>query len=273
MYRVIFANLLGNDAERIARASRPMDVQERTIALQPEVDPGQALSFGVAYVTTLLFTVVTLASASLLLNSVSMEKGSRVMEILLLSVTPRQLLAGKIVGLGIAGLLQMVAWVGTGFALLRVFGSTLSLPPGFVLPSSILAWALVFFLLGYAIYASLMAGLGALVPNLKEASQATILVIWPLVLSLAVFVINSETPHAPVIVGLSLFPLSAPVVMMARLVAGGVPWWQPFLAAGLMLFAAVLILRAVAGMFRAQVLLSGQPFTARRLFAALAGRA
>lgn len=106
-----------------------------------------------------------------------------------------------------------------------------------------------------------------------RASQATILVIWPLVLSVVVAILNYETPHAPLVVALSLFPLCAPVMMMTRLVAGGVPWWQPPLAAGLMLVTAVLVIRGAAGMFRAQVLLSGQPFTARRFLAALAGRA
>jgi ABC-2 type transport system permease protein len=71
---------------------------------------------------------------------------------------------------------------------------------------------------------------------------------------------------------LSLFPLSAPVAMMARLSAQGVPWWQPWLAAGLLAGTAVLIVRAVAGMFHAQALLSGQGFKVKTYFRALLGR-
>ena len=96
--------------------------------------------------------------------------------------TPRQMLEGKIVGLGLLGLLQMVIWAGTSYSLLRVSGRTFSLPAGFMLSPTILIWGVVFFSLGYAIYASLMAGLGALVPNLREASQAVFLVIWPLMM-------------------------------------------------------------------------------------------
>jgi ABC-2 type transport system permease protein len=63
---------------------------------------------------------------------------------------------------------------------------------------------------------------------------------------------------------LSLFPLTSPIVMMMRLTIGGVPLWQVLLAVGLLILTAVLVVRAVARMFRAQVLLSGQPFSAKR---------
>ena len=72
---------------------------------------------------------------------------------------------------------------------------------------------------------------------------------------------------------LSLVPFTAPITMMTRLGAGGVPLWQPFLAAGLLLVTAYIVIRAVSGMFRAQILLSGQPFSAKRFIGALLGKA
>jgi ABC-2 type transport system permease protein len=71
-------------------------------------------------------------------------------------------------------------------------------------------------------------------------------------------------PHSPLAVGLSIFPLSAPVMMITRLTIGNVPVWQPLMAAGLTILMAILIMRAVARMFRAQILLSGQPFSLQR---------
>ena len=211
--------------------------------------------------------------SSLLLSSVANEKKNRVMEVLMLSITPRQMLAGKILGLGIAGLAQAVVWAGMGFMLLVVGGQTLNLPPGAELPFSILAWGLVFFLLGYAVYASLLAGLGALAQDSKEASQKTILAIWPIIVPLFFVHAIIKEPHGMLATVLSLVPLTAPITMMTRLAAGGVPLWQPLLAVGVMLVTAYFIVRAVAGMFRAQTLLSGQPFSAKRFLGAFLGRA
>jgi ABC-2 type transport system permease protein len=269
MRATIFANLLENDAERLARASRPMDVEVHALAPESERDGDNSLIFYVPYGTMMIFYFVIMMSASLLLNSVGNEKKNRVMEILLMSVTPRQMLTGKIIGLGLLGLLQTAVWVGTGYGLLRLSGRTFSMPAEFVLPPSILAWGIVFFLFAYAVYASLMAGLGALVPNLREASQAVIAVIWPLILPMFFIVPLIENSHGALATGLSLFPLTAPIAMMARLAVGGVPWWQPWLAVVLLMATAVLVVRGVAGMFQAQTLLSGQPFSIRRFYGAL----
>jgi ABC-2 type transport system permease protein len=273
MRNTIFANLLGNDPERVAQAWQPMDLTVTALAPEAAPDEDNPLTFFVPYGTMMIFYIAILMASSLLLNSVNNEKKNRVMEILLSSVTAKQMLSGKILGLGILGLLQAIIWVGTGYGLLQISGRTFSLPTGFELPPSILLWGAVFFLLGYAVYASLMAGLGALVPNLKEASQATFLVIWPLLIPLFFFVALVEHPEKALATALSLFPLTAPVAMMARLATGRVPWWQPVVSAALLAVTAWLIVRAIAGMFRAQTLLSGQPFSTRRFFAALLGRA
>jgi ABC-2 type transport system permease protein len=270
MRQTIFANLLGNDPQRIAQAARPMDVQ--VTALAPEHAPrdeDNRLAFYVPYATMMIFYLVLIMAASLLLNSVSKEKKDRTMEVLLLSVTPRQMLTGKIVGLGLLGLLQNAIWVGTGYTLLRLSGQTFSRPAGFELAPSILGWGLLLFLLGYAVYASLMAGLGALAPNLQEATQAIIVVIWPLLIPLFFFVPLIEKPHGALAVGLSLFPLTAPVALMTRLAAGDVPLWQLLLATVLLGVTAALIVGAVARLFRAQTLLSGQPFSVKRFLNAL----
>jgi ABC-2 type transport system permease protein len=79
------------------------------------------------------------------------------------------------------------------------------------------------------------------------------------------------TAHSALPTALSLFPLTAPVVMIMRLTVDGVPLWHPLLAAGLMVLTAIFTMRAVASMFRAQTLLSGQPFSAKRFATALLG--
>jgi len=273
MRQTITANLLDNDPERIQWFWNAMNIEVQALAPSQKRDESNPLTFAVPYATMIILYVVIIMSSSLLLNSVTVEKQNRVMEILMLSVKPRQLLTGKIVGLGITGLLQTLIWFGTGYTLLRLSGRTFDLPPGFELPPSILVWGAVFFLLGYAVYASLMAALGALVPNLKEGSQSTILVIWPTIIPMFLISFLIEEPHGALATGLSLFPLTAPMTMMLRLSVGGVPWWQPLLAVGLLLITVYFILHAVTGVFRAQYLLSGQTFSVRRYFSALLGKA
>lgn len=261
----IFANLLNNDPELMAQAGTPMNVYTRPLASpKDERNRDNSATFYIPYGITLAFYIVIVMASSLLRSSTGNERKNQLIEILMSSVSPHQLLSGKIVGLGLIGLFQTLVWVGTGYVLLRLSGTTLNLPSNMELPASILVWSLVFFLLGYAIYASLLAGLGALTgPNSAGSSTADFVIIWPTIIPLFLIVVLIESPHGAVSVGLSLFPLTAPVAMMTRLAIGGVPLWQPLLAAGLMLVTAIFVVRAVARLFRAQNLLSGQEFTLR----------
>jgi len=111
------------------------------------------------------------------------------------------------------------------------------------------------------------------VPNLREASQATFLVIMPLIIPM--FFINTliGQPNGTLSLILSFFPLTSPVAMITRLAATSVPFWQPLLAAMLQALTAYIIVRSVAGMFRAQHLLTGQAFNYKLFLKALAGKA
>jgi len=266
-------NLVGGDITLANLVNGPLDVQDHSLAPVAQPDENNPLKFWAPYAVTIIFYFLIMGSASLLLSSVSKEKENRVMEILLTSATPRQLLTGKILGLGIVGLGQTLLWVGTGVTLMNLSGRTFKLPSAIVFPPSFLVWGLVFFVLGYAVYASLMAGLGALAPNLREATQLTFIIMLPLIIPLFFSsTIFMQDPNGAIATALSLFPLSAPVAMMARLSAGGVPWWHPLLASVLLAGTAVLIVRAVAGMFRAQALVSGQSIKFKTYFQALIGR-
>jgi ABC-2 type transport system permease protein len=271
--QLLDVNLLGGNDQFARLVHGPLDVKHVAVSPEQVRDQGNMLTFFLPYSVTFIFYIVILSAAGLLLSSVAKEKESRVMEILMASVSPTQLLTGKIIGLGLLGLLQIVAWVGTGRILLARSGTTFNLPAVFQLPTSFLIWGLIFFVLGYAVYASLMAGLGSLVPNLREASQATIMVIFPLIIPIFMISVLINKPHSLISVIFSLFPLTSPVAMITRLASGGVPIWQVLLAVALLLATTVLVIRAVAGMFRAQTILSGQPFSRKLFFSALLGKA
>ena len=266
MRRTLSANLLDNDPETIQKFNNVMNVKERALAPSQVPDTQKPEHFIIPYATSLIFVIVLLSSSSLLLYSISEEKTNRVMEILLSSITPRQILTGKILGLGILGLIQGATWVGSAIIILFLLGNTSTIPLTSLVTPMLFVWILLFFILGYFVYASLMAGLGALVPNMKEASQATILVIWPIVVSISISRYLILNPHGSVSTFLSLFPLTSPVVMLMRVVIGGFPWWQPLLAVAILILTILLILRAVSRMFHAVSLLSGQSFSIRRFY-------
>lgn len=266
-------NLLSADMGRFERYQAPVNIQEISLATEPVRDEDNALTFFLPYGVTILFYIMIMGSATLLLNSVSKEKENRVIEMLMVSVTPRQLLTGKMLGLGLIGLFQVVVWGGTAFVLLRLSGNTFSLPPEFQLPTEILLWGLVYFVLGFMFYACLMAGLGALVPNIREASQASFVIVLPMMVPLFLISILIEDPNGTLAVVLSLVPMTSPVTMMLRLAAVTVPTWQLIASVLILVGAVFLAIRAAAGMFRAQTLLSGQEFKLKTFFLALAGRA
>lgn len=270
--RLLKINLLGGNSNLVDQLNNPFKLETQSLATAPQRDQNNMLSFWIPYAVTMIFYIVILTTASLLLSSVTKEKENRTIEILMASATPTQLLAGKIIGLGIVGLFQAVLWMGTGYGILGKGTSMFNLSKAFNLPVEFLLWGVVFFILGYAMYASLMAGLGALVPNMREASQATLVVVFPLIVPMFLMNILIEAPNGPISTALSLIPFTSPVVMMTRLSAGGVPWWHPLLAVVLLILTVILVVRAVSGMFRAQTILSGQPFNVRRFLFALVGR-
>jgi ABC-2 type transport system permease protein len=261
----LLVNLLDGDTRLAAQVSNPMDLQVKALATSVAREVGIGWGYWVPYATTMILYITIIMTSSLLRSSMGNERKSQVLEILMASLNPRQMLTGKIVALAVVGLLQTAIWAGTGYALLGLTGRTLNLPAGAQVPLAVVFWTLVFFLLGYAVYASLLAGLGALTgPNVPGSSTADLIVIWPLIIPIFFMSFLIEYPNGTLATVLSLFPLTAPIAMVTRMATGSVPWWQAPLAAALMALTAVLVLRAVAGMFRAQVLLSGQTFTVRR---------
>jgi ABC-2 type transport system permease protein len=270
--RVLQLNLLGGDTRLANLLTNPFALEVMILNPSSGLSQDNPLAFFVPYGVMFLYYMLILMSAGFLVSSLNKERESSVLEIMLVTLTPRQLLAGKFIGLGLLGLLVNILWVGTGFALMRLSGSTFQLPAEYQFQSYVLVWGVVYFLLGYAVYASLLGAVGALLPNLRETSQATMVVILPMILPLMFITLMIEQPNGLLAVGLSLFPLTSPVTMMLRLVLIPVPAWQLFLSVVFLLLAAVIILRSVARMFRAQTLLSGQPLSLSYVYRLILGR-
>jgi ABC-2 type transport system permease protein len=269
IFRQVITNALFSDASTANRYLRPMEVTTKYLKDLVEKDFGGAENFWLPYTIMMMFYILIIGASSLMLNSITNEKKNRVIEILLTSTSPIEMLVGKTIALGIAGLIQTTVWLGSGFILLNLAGRQFSLPDAYNLPASLLAFGLIFFLLGYGLYSSLMAGLGALVPNPKEGSQATLAVIFPLIIPLFFSSLVATAPNNPLFVFFSLFPLTSPISMVSRMSATAVPEWQVGLSIIILIGAILFTTRAAARFFRAQELLSGKSFKAKDFVKAL----
>ena len=250
---------LFSDKQLALRYTDPMEARIIYTSEQSAKD-FSADDFWLPYSVMMLFYILIIGASSMMLNSITHEKQNRVIEILLTSISTREMLIGKTIALGLAGLFQTMVWLGSSYTLLNLAGRQFSLPESFSLSPSILVWGLVFFVLGYALYSSLMAGLGAMVPSPKEGSQATMVVIFPLIIPLFFSNLVATAPNAPIFVFFSMFPLTSPISMISRMSAATIPLWQLFTAVILLLVSIVLVTKAVVRIFRAQALLSGKPF-------------
>jgi len=224
-----------------------------------------AMSFWIPYATMFIFFFVITMSGGFMLQSVSKEKENRVVEVLLVSLRPRELMLGKVVGLGVVALLQMGIWGGASLLMLNQRTQLTEAAVAFTLPPGFLVWGLLYFLLGYLLYASALGAIGALAPTAREGAQFTFIVILPLLIPLWLNNVFSQSPNGGTATFLSLFPLTAPTSMVTRLVAGGVPNWQP--AVGLLGLAATTYLFVLlsARFFRADTLLSSASLHWRRI--------
>ena len=245
-------------AARVARPAQNEQLftlgKEGTFELKD--DRRELLDFMLPMMFAMLLGVSIVLGGQYLLQGVSEEKESRILESLLCTVSAEELLAGKLFGLGAAGLLVVGVWAGVGALLM---GPVL-LMAGMKLPAGLLVIALAYFLLGYLFYGSLMTGIGAVTSNMREAQQFS---VWFTFLNFAPFIMITlllGRPGSPLAVALSLFPPTAAGAMMLRLTAPSsvVPFWQIALSLALLAAAGWFALLASARVFRIGLLLYGK---------------
>lgn len=225
------------------------------------------------FMVTMAIMLPLFTSGSYLLQGLVQEKSRRVMEILLLSVQPRQLLMGKLLGLAALTLVQYLAWALLGGLAL---GPVLMQPGGYAqIEGAVqfdpveLALVIPYALGGYLIYAALMAGIGALSRDLENSRGWVFVISLPVMVPIYLWSFIVMTPDSALAVGLSLFPFSAPVAMLMRMTATRVAPWQIGLSLVLLFAAAAGTIWLMARLFRAQTLLSGELFSLRRAWQAL----
>ncbi|MEJ2584194.1 MAG: ABC transporter permease [Robiginitalea sp.] len=240
------------------------------------------------------------------MRSVIEEKTSRIIEIIISSVKPFQLMLGKIIGTSLAGVTQFLIWIFSATLLLIIALLLLDLdpsllwerpvtPPGFdptlaagslqgdettllileefqKIPMAMLVvFFLIYFVLGYLIYSSIYAAIGAAVDNETDTQQFIFPIILPLMLAIYVgFFSVFSNPHGPIAVAFSLFPLTSPIVMLMRLPGGigegGVPLWQLLVSLMLLVITFLGIVYLAAKIYRVGILMYGKKPSYKELF-------
>ncbi len=248
-----------------AAVDEPMELSLRTLDTGREVQSANLLLFLLPYVFALIFFVTTFTTSGFLLQSVVEEKEDRVIEIIATTVSPTQLMAGKIIGLTSVGLTQVSIWIGLAALAVLAFIRRLPFLASLQLPWAVLALGLLYFLLGYLLIAACYAAAGAIVTTSQEAqtlvTPLSMLGIAPLML---VNVILTQ-PNGTLALIFSLIPFSAPMTMLLRLPVADVPPWQvtlSLLTLALAAFGAVLL---SARALRMSIAHSGRRLTLRDL--------
>jgi ABC-2 type transport system permease protein len=250
----------------VAEAAEKADLDVVKVSAESDAkDSG--VSFIGGYVTGMLLYISLLIYGSLLMQSVIEEKSSRIIEILASSITPKELLLGKILGVGLAGMLQVTVWaillaVVSFGALPMIAGAVGGL--GALSPINFIYFVL-YFVGGFLIFSTLYATAGSTVEQPSDAQQIampiTILVIIPIVLLTSVI----ESPSSTSSIVLSLIPFFSPILMIGRIFSETPPLWQILLSFVIMSTTFWLILTFAAKIYRVGILMYGKKYTLKEV--------
>ena len=226
----------GLTAAEIAGAldgAAPLSVVE--LDPNPDGDEREAVAF---FSVILLFIAIQVAGAYILMG-VFEEKSTKVVELVLSSVRARHLLLGKIIGVGVLGLVQVIVLAGSAITAAAIFGSD-ALPS---LTVGLIASGVVWFVLGYLLYGSVFAAGASLAPRQEDAQSTLGPVSVVLMLSYFGAIFAASDPKSTLATVVSWVPLTAPFAMPGRIASGDAQWWEVLGAMGLTAVAAAVVLR------------------------------
>ena len=224
------------------------------------------------FIVTIAIMLPLFTSGSYLLQSVTQEKSNRIMEILLVSLKPWHILAGKLAGLGALTVIQYLIWGAIAFISLQIGGQNLSgLLESISLSASEVVLAIPYALAGYLLYAGIMAGIGAMSPNLEGSRGWVFIISLPMMIPIYLWTAIVNAPNGSFAIALSMIPFSAPVAMLMRMTSAVVPPWQLGASLVILLISAIGMIWLMSRLFRVQILLSGETLSVKRFISAIRG--
>lgn len=253
----------GMDQQQVQQV---LSAQVQETLEQTEAGKNQANSYLFTYVLIMLLYMAIIFYGQMVASSVATEKSSRAMELLITSARPSSLMFGKVFGAGCAGLLQFVLILGTAYGAYQVnepyyTGAMSVMKTLFNLPVETLLYALLFFIMGFFIYAFMFAALASLVSRLEDLSNvitpATMLFV--VVFIVVIVALNTGEVDTPLMIACSYIPLTSPMAMFVRITMGNVAGWQIMISVVLMAVGAVALGYLGAAIYRVGVLMYGKP--------------
>ena len=251
-----------------------------------ETETSTEIAMGIGFVLAFLIYMFVLMYGAMIMNGVIEEKTNRIVEVIVSSCKPLELMMGKIIGVGLVGLTQFAIWVAILAGVAGIAMSVLNIPSTAVVaavdPSGAPTLALVFatiksiniglilvsfvvyFIGGYLLYASLFAAFGSAVDQASDASQFSAPIIMIMVIALYASIGCMENPNGSLAMWCSLIPFTSPVVMMVRL-PFDVPVWQVALSIVLLFGTAVAMVWLSARIYRTGILLYGKKHSLKEI--------
>ncbi|MGP0019138.1 MAG: ABC transporter permease [Candidatus Sulfotelmatobacter sp.] len=248
----------GLSADAVDKLLKPIKIEAVRMERGREAKGSGAPKFLEVVVMVMLLYMAVLFYGISVMRSVLEEKNSRILEVLLSSASSTQLMTGKLLGVGAVGLTQILVWVvmAVAFAL-----PAMAMQPSFSelqIPLGVLVAFAAFFLLGYLLYSTMYAAVGAITTTEQEGQQLQFLIIVPLVLSVFMLAPVVRNPDATAMVWMSMVPFFAPVVMYARIVVQTPPLWQIALSLILLIATIAGLLVMCARIYRIGILIYGK---------------
>jgi ABC-2 type transport system permease protein len=230
----------GLDPERVGELTRPVRLDAQQVSEEGSRAGGGVGGMFFAISLFMILYTMMFAWGQQVMNSVLEEKGSRVIEVLLSSIKPFELLMGKLIGTCLAGLTQLAIWLGTMVVITApgVAAAMVALPKELNIPSlspEMALHLLLFFVLGFFAFSTLYAAIGSAFNNLQEAQQMASFVMLFLIVPVFVMYPVINDPSSTMAVVMSLIPLFTPLIMSLRIVTQMPPYWQILLAYALSL--------------------------------------
>lgn len=243
-------------SEKMKEITRGVDIDSYKITEQGETQESE-FSFFKVFLFSYFLIISIFMSGGYLLQGVVEEKEGRIVEVLLSSISAQELMMGKILGLGALGLTQMLLWGGGLFTLSFYVQSATSIKIEF-LPASIMPVALIYFLLGYLLFASIYAAVGALSTTLRESQQISGAIASLAIIPVMFFFYVMDKPNSLLVNVLSHVPFFTPTLMMMRIATTEVPLADLLTTTAVLAISTYLMTRVAAKIFRIGILSTGK---------------
>ncbi|MBY6037990.1 ABC transporter permease [Fictibacillus nanhaiensis] len=258
------AESIGLNQEQLAAIYLPVSFNKESLSTTAKSEEEAAQVYILVYVLLFFMYMSVMMYGSMIAVEVATEKSSRVMEILISSVSPVKQMFGKIFGIVLIALTQLAVIIAGGYAAVKLNGQLSGKNESIIqelklneIPVSLVVYALLFFVLGFFLYATLFAMIGSLISRVEEVNNIMTPVVIVIVAAFMIAMYGRENPESGFVAAASYFPLFTPMLMLLRVGMLSLPVWEVALGIGVLVGAILLFAVIGARVYRGGVLMYG----------------